>query len=108
MRLGFLGSAAVATMLMATPVSFAFEIQHVPGSSEVGAGFSDNPNSQSYNATSNLSGDSNTSSVFHVGNTTMRVTGGSQYGYSRYQMSPAMQEQFMGGPDQIGNAVSPR
>jgi len=106
MRYGLLASVVVAALVAAAPVSFAFEVQHPSNNAGPGANFSNNPDSQGDSMSANLAGDkTGNSPILHFGGTSMSFSGGSGSGYTP---SPAFQEQFMGGPGQIGNAVSPR
>jgi hypothetical protein len=106
MRFGLLTSVVFAALVAAAPVSFAFEVQHTSNSSGAGANFSNNPDSQSDSMSANLAGDNTGNSpILHFGSSSMSFSGGSGGGYAP---SPAFQEQFMGGPDQIGSAISPR
>lgn len=107
MRYGFLASVAFAALVAAAPASLAFEIQPTSKSAGVGANFSNNPDSQSDGMSANLAGQNN-SAPLHIGNTTLQFSGGNSGSNGSYGMSPAYREQFMGGPDQIGSAISPR
>ncbi|MDE2228207.1 MAG: hypothetical protein KGL11_04100 [Alphaproteobacteria bacterium] len=109
MRSGLLASVVFAALVAAAPVSFAFEVQHTPNNSGPGANFSNNPDSQSDSMSANLAGNNTGNSpILHFGNTSMSFSGGNGGSNNTYGMSPAYREQFMGGPDQIGSAISPR
>lgn len=108
MRYGFLAPVAVAVLVAAAPVSFAFEIQPTTNGSGPAADFANNPDSQSNSMSANLAGDSNSAPIFHFGSSALQFSGGNGGSNDSYGMSPAYQQQFMGGPDQIGNAISPR
>lgn len=108
MRYGFLASVALAALVAAAPVSFAFEIQHTNNGSGPGANFANNPDSVSDGMSANLAGNGGSSSpVLHFGSTSLSINGGNGNSNS-WRNSPAYQEQFMGGPGQIGSAISPR
>lgn len=108
MRYSLLSSVAFAAVIAAAPVSFAFEIQPTNNNAAVSANLANNPDSQSDGMSANLAGNSGGNSpVLHFGNTSLSINGGNN-GSSNYGMSPAYREQFMGGPGQIGSAVSPR
>lgn len=108
MRYGFLASVALAALVAAAPVSFAFEIQHTNNGSGPGANFANNPDSQGNGMSTNLAGNGSGSPVFHFGSTSLSINGGNGRGSNAWTNSPAYQEQFMGGPGQIGSAISPR
>jgi len=109
MRFGLLTSVVFAALVAAAPVSFAFEIQHTSNNAGPGANFSNNPDSQSDSMSANLAGDNTGNSrALHFGSTSLSINGGSGGSNNSYGTSPAYREQFMGGPDQIGNAISPR
>lgn len=108
MRYSLLASVAFAALIAAAPVSFAFEIQHTTNGSGVGANFANNPDSQSDSMSANLAGNGNRGPVMHFGSTSLSISGGNGGANNPYSMSPAYREQFMGGPGQIGNAISPR
>jgi hypothetical protein len=106
MRYSLLASVAFAALIAAAPISFAFEIQPASNNAGASANFSNNPDSQSDSMSANLAGNnSGGSPILHFGGSSMSFSGGSG---GAYAPSPAFQEQFMGGPDQIGSAVSPR
>lgn len=108
MRYSLLASVAFAALIAAAPASFAFEIQPTNNNTGVGANLANNPDSQSDGMSANLAGNGGSSSpIMHFGNTSLSINGGNG-GLNSYGMSPAYREQFMGGPDQIGSAVSPR
>jgi len=108
MRYNLLATVALTALIAAAPVSFAFEIQPANNNAGVNANIANNPDSQSDGMSANLAGNNGGSSpVMHFGGTSLSINGGNG-GSNSYQMSPAYREQFMGGPDQIGNAVSPR
>lgn len=108
MRSNLLASVAFVALIAAAPASFAFEIQPTNNNAGVGANLANNPDSQSDGMSANLSGSNGSSSpVLHFGNSSLSINGGNG-GSNSYGMSPAYREQFMGGPDQIGSAVSPR
>lgn len=108
MRYSLLTSVAFVALIAAAPASFAFEIQPTNNNAGVGANLMNNPDSQSDGMSANLAGRGNGSSpIMHFGNTSLSINGGNS-GSNNYGMSPAYREQFMGGPDQIGSAVSPR
>jgi hypothetical protein len=106
MRYNFFASVAFAALIATAPASFAFEIQHTTNTGSFGANFANNPDSQGDSMSSNLGG--NGSPVMHFGNTTLRFNGGGYGSDNSYGTSPAYREEFMGGPGQIGNAISPR
>jgi hypothetical protein len=108
MRYSFLASVAFAALIAAAPASFAFEIQHTTNNGNVGANFANNPDSQGDSMSANLAGRGNSSPVMHFGNSTLSVNGGNYGANNPYSVSPAYREEFMGGPGQIGNAISPR
>ncbi|MDE2165441.1 MAG: hypothetical protein KGJ66_03780 [Alphaproteobacteria bacterium] len=107
MRYSFLTSVAFAALIAAAPASFAFEIQHTTNTGGVGANFANNPDSQGDSMSANLAGNGNSSPVMHFGSTSLSINGGN-YGTNSWTNSPAYREEFMGGPGQIGNAISPR
>lgn len=108
MRYSLLTSVAFAALIAAAPASFAFEIQPVNNNAGLGANIANNPDSQSDGMSANLAGGASGSSpILHFGNSSLSINGGNG-GSNGYGMSPAYREQFMGGPDQIGSAVSPR
>ena len=108
MRYSLLTSVAFAALIAAAPASFAFEIQPTNNNAGVSANLANNPDSQSDGMSANLAGrGSDSSPIMHFGNTSLSINGGN-IGSNSYGMSPAYREQFMGGPGQIGNAVSPR
>lgn len=108
MRYSLLTSVAFAALIAAAPASFAFEIQPTNNNAGVSANIANNPDSQSDGMSANLAGNNGSSSpVLHFGNSSMSFSGGNG-GSNDYGTSPAYREQFMGGPDQIGSAVSPR
>jgi hypothetical protein len=108
MRYGLLASLALAALIVAAPASFAFEIQHTSNGSSGGVNFANNPDSQANNMSANLAGESGTGPMLQFGNSTLQFSGGNGGSNADYGMSPAYREQFMGGPGQIGNAISPR
>lgn len=108
MRYGFLASVTFAALVVAAPLSFAFEIQPTAKDSGTAANFANNPDSASDSMSANLAGGSNSAPALHFGNSTLQFTGGNGGRGDSYGMSPAYREEFMGGPDQIGSAVSPR
>jgi len=108
MRYSLLTSVAFAALIAAAPASFAFEIQPTNNNTGLGANIANNPDSQSDGMSANLSGNNGGNTpVLHFGNSSLSINGGNG-GSNSYGMSPAYREQFMGGPDQIGSAVSPR
>jgi len=108
MRYSLLATIAFAALIAAAPISFAFEIQPTNNNAGLSANIANNPDSQSDSMSANLAGNNGGNSpVLHFGNTSMSISGGNN-GSNSYGMSPAYREQFMGGPDQIGSAVSPR
>jgi len=108
MRYSLLTSVAFAALIAAAPASFAFEIQPTNNNAGVSANLANNPDSQSDGMSANLAGqNSGNSPIMHFGSTSLSVNGGNS-GSNSYGMSPAYREQFMGGPGQIGSAVSPR
>ncbi len=104
MRYAFLTSVAFAALIAAAPASFAFEVQHTTSGSGAAANFANNPDNASDSMSANLAGDSSGSPILHFGSSSLQFSGGG----SSYAPTPAYQEQFMGGPGQIGNAISPR
>lgn len=109
MRYSLLTSVAFAALIAAAPASFAFEIQPTNNNAGVNANLVNNPDSLSNGMSANLAGQGNGNSpVLHFGNTSLSINGGNSRSNNSYGMSPAYREQFMGGPDQIGSAVSPR
>lgn len=108
MRYSLLTSVAFAALIAAAPASFAFEIQPSSNNAGASANLANNPDSQSDGMSANLAGQgSGSSPIMHFGGTSLSINGGNS-GSNSYGMSPAYREQFMGGPGQIGNAVSPR
>lgn len=107
MRYGFMASVAFAALVAAAPASMAFEIQPLSNNAQASANFSGNPDSQSDGMSANLSGNGGNSQVFHFGGGSLSINGGNG-GSDGYSASPAYRQQFMGGPGQIGNAISPR
>ncbi|HEV2263241.1 MAG TPA: hypothetical protein VGR79_01780 [Stellaceae bacterium] len=108
MRYSLLTSVAFAALIAAAPASFAFEIQPANNNAGLGANIANNPDSQSDGMSANLAGGGSSSSpILHFGNSSLSINGGNG-GSNGYGMTPAYREQFMGGPDQIGSAVSPR
>jgi len=108
MRYSLLTSVAFAALIAAAPASFAFEIQPANNNAGVSANLANNPDSQSDGMSANLAGQSSGNSpIMHFGNSSLSINGGNG-GSNSYGMSPAYREQFMGGPGQIGTAVSPR
>lgn len=108
MRYSLLTSVAFAALIVAAPASFAFQIQPTNNNAGPGANIANNPDSQSDGMSANLSGNNGGNSpVLHFGNSSLSINGGNS-GSGNYGMSPAYREQFMGGPGQIGNAISPR
>lgn len=108
MRYSLLASVAFAALVAAAPASFAFEIQPTTNNSGLDTNFANNPDTQSDSMSANLAGNNTGGSpILHFGNTSLGFSGGNG-GSNGYGMSPAYREQFMGGPDQIGSAVSPR
>ena len=106
MRYSLLTSVAFAALIAAAPASFAFEVQPTNNNAGMSANIANNPDSQSDGMSANLAGNNSSSTpILHFGGSSMSFSGGSGGGYAP---SPAFQEQFMGGPDQIGSAVSPR
>lgn len=108
MRYGFLASVAIAALVAAAPASFAFEIQPTSNGSGPAANFANNPDSQSDSMSANLAGNSGSAPALHFGNSTLQFSGGNGGASESYGMSPAYREEFMGGPGQIGSAISPR
>lgn len=109
MRYSLLASVAFAALIAVAPASFAFEIQPTNNNTGVGANLANNPDSQSDGMSANLAGQgSGSSPIMHFGNSSLSINGGNSGGSNSYGMSPAYREQFMGGPGQIGSAVSPR
>lgn len=108
MRYGLLTSVAFVALVAAAPVSFAFEIQPITNGSGTAANFANNPDSESDSMSANLAGDSSSGPILHFGSGTLQFNGGNGGSDGSYGMSPAYRQEFMGGPDQIGNAVSPR
>lgn len=109
MRYSLLTSVAFAALIAAAPASFAFEIQPTNNNAGVSANLANNPDSQSDGMSANLAGQgSGSSPIMHFGNSSLSINGGNSGGSNSYGMSPAYREQFMGGPGQIGSAVSPR
>lgn len=108
MRYGFLASVAFAGLIAAAPLSFAFEIQPTAKDSGTAANFANNPDSASDGMAANLAGNGSGAPALHFGNSTLQFNGGNGGSGGSYGMSPAYQQEFMGGPDQIGNAISPR
>ncbi|MGH6975871.1 MAG: hypothetical protein ACREED_02480 [Stellaceae bacterium] len=108
MRYSLLTSVAFAALVVAAPASFAFQIQPTSNNAGLSANLANNPDSQGDGMSANLAGNNGGSNpVLHFGNSSMSFSGGNG-GSNNYGMSPAYREQFMGGPDQIGSAVSPR
>lgn len=107
MRYGFMASVAFAALVAAAPASLAFEVQPLSNNAGASANFSGNPDSQSDSMSANLAGNGGNSPIFHFGGTSLSINGGNG-GSNGYSTSPAYREQFMGGPDQIGSAISPR
>ena len=108
MRYGFLASVALAALVAVAPLSFAFEIQPTAKDSGTAANFTNNPDSASNSMSANLAGNGTGGSALHFGNSTLQFSGGNGASNDSYGISPAYRQEFMGGPDQIGNAISPR
>ncbi|GEM_PF-5286403 len=107
MRYGFLVCLTFAALIAAAPVSLAFEIQHTTTNPDGSAKLVD-PDAVTNGTSARFSGQDGSGGVLHFGDTTLQINGGNGGWNNAYGMSPAYREQFMGGPDQIGRAVSPR
>ncbi|MGH6968781.1 MAG: hypothetical protein ACREEN_06730 [Stellaceae bacterium] len=95
-------------LIVAAPASFAFEIQPTLNNAAASANFANNPDSQSDGMSANLAGNNGGGPIFHFGNGSLSFGGNGNGGSNGYGSSPAYREQFMGGPGQIGSAISLR
>ena len=96
MRLSSMAFAAAASLLVASPLAVAFEVHSAPTMANGTSNFTD-PDVATDNMAAHLTDDGAASggSSLHFGSTTLTISGGN--GSNVSTMSPALQEQFMGG-----------